>query len=69
MAVHPRESVTVKTYVSGHNESKSSVLAEFDHEYEYGKVPPVTVISIVPSQTPLQLTSVVIPLTSNRPVL
>jgi len=50
VAVHPRESVTVKTYVSGHNESKSSVLAEFDHKYEYGKVPPVTVTSILPSQ-------------------
>jgi len=55
VAVHPFESVTVTSYVPDANPDKSSVTDASDHKYVYGKVPPVTTKSIVPSLPGTQL--------------
>ena len=59
--LHPFASVTVMLYAPDANELISWVFALklFGpvHEYVYPATPPLTVISILPSAAPLQLTS------------
>ncbi len=54
---HPLSSVTVKVYVPGSNNDKSSVVLTdiSSHKYAYGVVPPVIVASIEPSSSPLHV--------------
>ena len=58
---HPLLSLTVTVYVPPATAAIFCVTAAFDHEYEIGATPPVTVIFIEPLFNPVHVSSFVVP--------
>ena len=57
---HPLSSKIVSTYTSGQRETKTESVTPCFHECSYGGVPPAGATVIEPSQSPLQLTELLV---------